>query len=1304
MAKVLICSDSPFLNTGFANVARFIGKTLHSGGHEVFHLGFSDPRMDKLSSKWGGRVLPWSVFSTTGQPEDRFGQRSYNGILSQVEPNLIIIVADVWNVDHLLSLATCPTVLLLHIEGAPLPTKIVQERPRELIIPQIISHANLVISAGPFGRKTIQQRMIEYCKIPPAKSEKEVASVMNNTNIIIPDAVDTSVFKPIERAGLKGKMFKGIKDTDFVIGYFGRQNPRKGLPYAIKAFAEWKDRPENAFLYLHTAIRDRAGWNLPQLLVDSKIQEKVIIDPSIKVGGGCSDEVLNALYNACFVGGTPVLTLNGYRPIESIMQDDMVISAQGNLRKVVAVSKREYKGAMVNILSTRNQIGPICTSNHKFLALDPATRKPTYKEVGTLSPGDMLLSPVPAGPGLIMRSSTQDLCEALDIQDTYVKKRYDTVVEPLRDGYNVKRRDGSVPHIFCDGKEHIVSVVEKVLQTDSSGVIVYNIEVEEDHSYVACGYGVKNCDITLLPSTGEGAGLTVCESSAAGIPAVTTDYAETPNYIGDVCELVKPDAYWIEPITNIHRAVPSIDGIISKVKKLHRETKYRLDLGQRARAEIVKNFDIKVVAPMWLDIVKTMAKKSISKVTVEERKAKRKGRRVCFIGTYFVPDLIGGGEITYYKLLMEFQKRGWDASAFICRDGIRDEDIDIDGIHVSRRDKGGMDRKITAYLEEMVPDVVITTLIDPIFTRMALHAAKNVGATVVYYEQFYNSICTRYRDVMSLGPENAAPWGNEILSMCDLIYSNGEFVRQAMQKHQGFESKILHPYINLEEAKVEKWEPEYVTMINPDPGKGGETLLYMAKKMPDVKFLTIKVSDKNDYRILPEKDGEIPNLAIWDFQKDIRKIYERTKVLLVPTIVDETFCRVIPEAQSNGIPIIGRNVGGIMNTMGEGGILIGKFEDDDVWCSTLRKLLDDRDQYKTLSEKAVENSKKINYDIEFSNFFSDIDRAMSPLAKEKKICCVVPDFAGVSEVFGNMKALHPNDVELIGVNATTRPSNIVSKIEQVKPKTLVFGAWIPMYKDIMMAVRKKDPTVRIAVGWFSNFSQMEFSSNNELGIFTDIKQWTKMENPLVNEIWMSSVEDGRLMGKVNPAIKVLACPINLPNRTPFHIPEIGKIKVSLFCTPGSRKNLSNQIVACSLIPNVELHLNGLSKRPEFSSLLTTLKVRYIDHGWMDKATYKKVVESMDIGLQVTFAETFNYVVAEHMMAGVPIVTSFMVPITNNEEPLYPIMVKKADSPSEIAEKMQEAHRNRSKYSALSLDAIRCLAEKNNAELKGLLGI
>lgn len=1305
MARVLICSDSPFINTGFSSVARSIGWTAHKAGHEVFHLGFSDPRPDGASNKWAGRTIPWPVFQTHKTVQDQFGQNTFPDVIAKSSPQVVIIVCDVWNVDHLLLSSPCPTILLLHIEGAPLPTKVLNSiggARKEITVPQVLLHANNIITAGPFARKVIQDRLVQYSKFL-RKSDKDIEAILRNTNTIIPDGIDTNVFKPIDRTGLKKKMFN-VPDDSFVVGFFGRQNPRKGLPYAIQAFSRWKDRPDNAYLYLHTAIRDTFGWNVMQLTADYGVNEKVIIDPTIKVGGGCAEEALNMFYNACFAAGTPVRRQDGYRAIESIHPGDIVLSAKGNFKKVLARSERDYAGDVLEITTNRTTKGVMCTPEHPFQKLD-GDGVLSFVAAESLSPGDIILTPhVRPGDGAIPELAMSE-CDAYDIQERLIDRKENCQINWDGICYTVTRKPGQVPYFIRDGVMYIASVVENVNRIKDAAMKVYNIEVEEDHTYVVAGMGVHNCDITLLPSTGEGAGLTALESSAAGTPAITTHYAEAPNYLGKDCEYIDASAFWIDPGTNIERAIPDVDQIVRKLRKTCSDRNYTRALGVRARKNIVDNFDMAKVAPKWLQVIDA-AEKVKPKVSVVDDVPVTQKPKICFLGSYFLPDLLGGGEITYHKILKEFQARGWDPYCIISRDGMKEENVQVDGIWVTRIPKVGAEAKIRKYMRRMKPDAVITTIVDPDLTIKALQIAREEGATTVYYEQFYNCITRKYRDVMSSTEKDLAPWARGILSQCNLIYSNGAFVQNAMQTLLGFSSKILHPFIDFKDSKVEKWDPQCVTMINPDPGKGGDTFGYVVKAMPETKFLTVKVSAGCDYRAIDNVAKAAPNLEVMEFQKDVRKVYEKTKILLVPTVVDETFGRVIQEAQANGIPVIGRDVGGIKDTMGLGGILIGRYEDDDVWVDTVRKLLSDKDLYDRLSKLAIENAKKINYQAELQSMFEDIKKTRqvgSPVMKKSSICCVLPkNFHGVEAAVRNMESVMKGDVSIVEVTEWTRQSDIIDSITAIDPKIVVYGAWLPGYKPLTKAVRAAKPGVKQVVAWFSNFSQMEFT-RNELPAFAEVRAMVKRGE--LDEVWMSSEEDALTLSKTDKSIKFYPCPYDLKlHRQHPYIMESGKIKVSLFCTPGPRKNLSNQIVACSSVPGLELHLNGLSQNPEFAKLVNELGIHTVDHGWMDKEEYRRVAASMDVGLQVTYAETFNYVALEHMLQGTPVVASRMVPVVSWDPSLSQLIVDRADSSSEIASKIIQAAASRATLSPIVRKSVLALIERNNNMIKDLVKV
>lgn len=82
------------------------------------------------------------------------------------------------------------------------------------------------------------------------------------------------------------------------------------------------------------------------------------------------------------------------------------------------------------------------------------------------------------------------------------------------------------------------------------------------------------------------------------------------------------------------------------------------------------------------------------------------------------------------------------------------------------------------------------------------------------------------------------------------------------------------------------------------------------------------------------------------------------KILLVPSQWEEAFGRVAIEGMVNSIPVIGSDVGGLKESIGNGGILLDK-SDIGGWVKEISKL-DNRDYYNQMSKKAKDWVRK-NY-------------------------------------------------------------------------------------------------------------------------------------------------------------------------------------------------------------------------------------------------------------------------------------------------------------------------------------------------------
>ena len=84
----------------------------------------------------------------------------------------------------------------------------------------------------------------------------------------------------------------------------------------------------------------------------------------------------------------------------------------------------------------------------------------------------------------------------------------------------------------------------------------------------------------------------------------------------------------------------------------------------------------------------------------------------------------------------------------------------------------------------------------------------------------------------------------------------------------------------------------------------------------------------------------------------MRRVYARTRVLLIPSIWEEGFGRVVVEAQVSGIPSVASNRAGIPEAVGNAGILLSPDEPVRVWADAVRGVWSDSVQRAQLSGRA----------------------------------------------------------------------------------------------------------------------------------------------------------------------------------------------------------------------------------------------------------------------------------------------------------------------------------------------------------------
>lgn len=173
----------------------------------------------------------------------------------------------------------------------------------------------------------------------------------------------------------------------------------------------------------------------------------------------------------------------------------------------------------------------------------------------------------------------------------------------------------------------------------------------------------------------------------------------------------------------------------------------------------------------------------------------------------------------------------------------------------------------------------------------------------------------------------------------DLVLTDSQMTATLYANRDQMNCVPIGQFIDPEYVIAKKREPTYVTMVNPDFGKGVSIFAKLAKvcekELPDIKFLTInnrsnfadKVIrlydlDENGNKTYPFTAQDFPNVFMSEATHDMRLIYEKAKVVIVPSLFYESWGRIASEAILNDIPVIGNDIGGIKDAIGNGGVVI----------------------------------------------------------------------------------------------------------------------------------------------------------------------------------------------------------------------------------------------------------------------------------------------------------------------------------------------------------------------------------------------
>lgn len=216
---------------------------------------------------------------------------------------------------------------------------------------------------------------------------------------------------------------------------------------------------------------------------------------------------------------------------------------------------------------------------------------------------------------------------------------------------------------------------------------------------------------------------------------------------------------------------------------------------------------------------------------------------------------------------------------------------------------------------------------------------------------------------------------------CHLVASS-RFLAGLAERASGRKVQVIYPASDLY-FDTQADPAGFITMINPVGVKGIDTLLAIAAQLPEARFLLVeswKLGDKA-LQELHTQLVALPNVRFQTRVADMREIYRQTRLLLAPSLWEEGFGMVAIEAQSCRIPVIASARGGLVESVGDGGLLIKDYRNVERWLEAIRQVLGDQHTYASLSEQAYQHAASTQFSpAELAIQFAEICASEAPHA------------------------------------------------------------------------------------------------------------------------------------------------------------------------------------------------------------------------------------------------------------------------------------------------------------------------------------
>ncbi len=305
--------------------------------------------------------------------------------------------------------------------------------------------------------------------------------------------------------------------------------------------------------------------------------------------------------------------------------------------------------------------------------------------------------------------------------------------------------------------------------------------------------------------------------------------------------------------------------------------------------------------------------------------------RLLFATTFgHLPDLVGGLQTSTDELASGLMRRGIEV-AVLC----------------------ATVRAAAASPSSRLPVCRTFRVADPVEALPAVAAGFQASAIVVQtgpkvIELLVAALETGRPTALYLHNVEHGELGGILLPDPSLRYiANSPFSAARWRAAFGVESAVVLPYVDpaLYETATSR---EHALFVNPTVHKGVELFFGLAAARPGVRFAVVEswTLDPMWRRFCQERAARLGNIEWLAATDDMRALYARTRVLLMPSLWEEAYGRSVQEAQLSGIPVLASSRGNLVDTVGAGGLAVDLHAPIETWATALDTLwADDAGRY-----------------------------------------------------------------------------------------------------------------------------------------------------------------------------------------------------------------------------------------------------------------------------------------------------------------------------------------------------------------------